>query len=261
MEMAMGVNSGSSLEDRPVALVTGGARRVGAALCRALSASGYRVVIHCNRSHAEARGLQDELGGAEYAAVLAADLAKGGVGRLACSAEKVFGRLDGIVNNASTYRRKSLLAISDSELREDLEVNFLAPFQVMREFARRGKPGWIVNLLDGRIAKDDVECAGYLLAKKSLAEATRLCALDWAPLGIRVNAVAPGFVLPVEGASEDALARLVERLPLRRRTPVEELAQAVLFLANTSSVTGTILYLDSGMHLQKTDTGEKSTRL
>ena len=101
----------------------------------------------------------------------------------------------------------------------------------------------------------------YLLAKKSLAEATRLCALDWASLGIRVNAVAPGFVLPVEGASEDALARLVERLPLRRRTPVEELAQAVLFLASTSSVTGTILYLDSGMHLQKSDTGEKSTRL
>ena len=254
-------NPEKPFEESPVALVTGGARRVGAALCRALSASGYRVVIHCNRSLAEARMLQEELGGAEYAAVLAADLAKGGAGQLVCSAEKAFGRLDGIVNNASTYRRKPLLAISDNELREDLEVNFLAPFQMMREFARRGKPGWIVNVLDGRIAKDDVECAGYLLAKKSLADATRLCALDWAPLGIRVNAVAPGFVLPIEGASEDALARLVERLPLRRRTPVEELAQAVLFLASTSSATGTILYLDSGMHLQKSDTGEKSTRL
>ncbi|MBQ4479808.1 MAG: SDR family oxidoreductase [Victivallales bacterium] len=233
---------------KKVVLITGGARRVGAALCRAFAADGWRVVIHCNGSHATALRLERELGGTETAAVVVSDLRKGSAGLITC-ASGVFGRLDGVVNNASVYSRRSLSEMTEAELREDFEVNFFAPFTLMREFARRRKPGFILNLLDGRIAKQDFESAGYLLAKQSLAEATRLGALAWAPLGIRVNGLAPGLVRPAAGVPLAKMERLVAQLPLKRRTTEQELAEAAVFLAKSPGITGEVLYVDAGMHL------------
>ena len=130
----------------------------------------------------------------------------------------------------------------------------------MREFAARRKPGFILNLLDGRIAKQDSRAAGYLLAKQSLAEATRLGALAWAPLGIRVNGLAPGLVRPAAGVPLAKMNRLVAQLPLKRRTTEQELAEAALFLANSPGITGEVLYVDAGMHLASADLGEIGTR-
>jgi NAD(P)-dependent dehydrogenase (short-subunit alcohol dehydrogenase family) len=231
-----------------VVLITGGARRIGAALCHAFVAEGWRVVIHCNRSRTSAERLARRLGGEDVAAVLVADLRQEASGLIACAVD-VFGRLDGVVNNASIYCKRSFDALTEVSLREDFELNFFAPFALMREFAARRKPGFVLNLLDGRIAKQDPDAAGYLLAKQSLAEATRLGALAWAPLGIRVNGLAPGLVRPADGVPMARMNRLVAQLPLKRRTSEQELAAAAIFLATSPGITGEVLYVDAGMHL------------
>ena len=239
--------------ESPVVLITGGARRIGAALCRAFASAGWRVVIHCHRSQAAAKRLARELGDA---AVICGDLREDSQ-RLVEQAAACFGRLDGLVNNASTYQRRSLDEMSEDALREDFEVNFFAPFALMRAFAARRQSGFILNLLDGRVTKQEPQAAGYLLAKQSLAEATRLGALAWASLGIRVNGVAPGLVRPAAGVPLSKMSRLVEKLPLKRRTTEAELAEAALFLANAHGVTGEILFVDAGMYLAEVSLGEK----
>lgn len=236
----------------PVALITGGARRVGAALCRALVAHGWRVVIHARRSVVEAEGLRDELcgsAGGGVASVLAADLREADCEALLGAAVEVFGRLDALVNNASCYTRTGMLSSSQAEYEEVFRVNYGAPFALMRAFARRGQPGVILNLLDARMDLQDTGSAPYLLSKKALRDATLLCAHAWGKLGIRVNALAPGLVYPPEGVPLAAMEPLLASLPLSRGTSEEELAKAALFLMESPSVTGEILYLDGGMHL------------
>lgn len=242
----------------PVVLVTGGAKRIGAALCRAFSGAGWRVVIHCRHSLAEAEGLSRELGGKEHACVIQADLLQVGADELISRVAACFGRLDALVNNASCYVRRELLAQSDDEVHNDFECNFLVPFALMRAFARRGVPGQILNILDGKIALHDSSCIGYLLAKKSLAEATTACALAWGSLGIRVNGLAPGLVRPKEGVPIEAMTKLVSRTPLGNRTTEEEIAAAALYLTGASNVTGTILYVDGGLHLPEVQLGERT---
>ncbi len=236
----------------PVALITGGARRVGAALCRALVAHGWRVVIHARRSVVEAEGLRDELcgsAGGEVASVLAADLREVDCEAILGAAVEAFGRLDALVNNASCYTRTGLLSSSQAEYEEVFRVNYEAPFALMRAFARRGQPGAILNLLDARMDLQDTGSAPYLLSKKALRDATLLCAHAWGKLGIRVNALAPGLVYPPEGVPPAAMEPLLASLPLSHGTSEEELAKAALFLMESPSVTGEILYLDGGMHL------------
>ncbi|MBR4125406.1 MAG: SDR family oxidoreductase [Victivallales bacterium] len=240
---------------KKVVLITGGARRIGAALSRAFVADGWRVVIHCNQSRTVAERLARELGGAKTSAVLTADL-RHEASEVVKRAESIFGHLDGVVNNASTYRRKSLEKLTEPELREDFEVNFFAPFALMRAFAARRKPGFVLNLLDARIAKQDPESAGYLLAKQSLAAATRLGAVAWASLGIRVNGLAPGLVRPASGVPLSKMNRLVAQLPLKRRTTEQELAETALFLAKSPGITGEVLFVDAGMHLAPVALGE-----
>ncbi|MCQ2397574.1 MAG: SDR family oxidoreductase [Lentisphaeria bacterium] len=244
----------AATHDKPVLLVTGGAKRVGAALCRAFCEAGWRVVIHCNSSIGEAERLANELGDAK---VLQADLLKVGADSLIAQAHDAFGSLDLLINNASTYRRGAVLQSGDNDYLDDFAINFHVPFALMRAFARLGNSGSIINILDARISKDDTDCAGYLLAKKALAEATRLCALDFASLGIRVNGIAPGLVRPKDGVAMDAMAPLVARTPLGIRTTEEEIAAAALYLSKASAVTGEIIFVDSGMHLSPPHWGEK----
>lgn len=244
----------ASTKDKPVLLVTGGAKRVGAVLCRAFREAGWRVVIHCGSSMVEAECLAREL---VEAKVVQADFRHFSAEAFLAQACEVFGRLDLLINNASTYRRGRMLQSTDAEYLEDFAVNFHAPFALMRAFARLAGSGSIINILDARISKDDTDCAGYLLAKKALAEATRLCALEFAPLGIRVNGIAPGLVRPKDGVPMDVMAPLVARTPLGIRTAEEEIATAALYLSNASAVTGEILFVDAGMHLSPPQWGEK----
>ncbi|MFA5204291.1 MAG: SDR family oxidoreductase [Lentisphaeria bacterium] len=232
-------------------LVTGGARRLGGAMARRLARGGAAVAVHYHRSEAEARELVAELATLSPGPHLAvpADL------RSPQAVEALLPALIGrgfrpnaLVNNASVYRRQPLAAATDASVAEDYQVNFFAPFALMRAFQRLAETGCIINLLDQRVAQADPGAGVYALAKKSLRDATEAAALEWAP-AVRVNGIAPGLVLPPPGVAPDKMARLLEQVPLRRAVGVAEIAEAAAFLLASPAATGLILYLDGGLHL------------
>jgi NAD(P)-dependent dehydrogenase (short-subunit alcohol dehydrogenase family) len=232
------------------ALVTGGAVRVGRALCQALADRGCGVVIHCDRSLGPAREL-------------AACLRRQGVGawvvcvhlsgdtscrRVIRRAAALAGRLDILINNAAVFHRHGLREADAATWRAELDTNLVAPALLTRHFA--GAPGAaaIVNILDRRVAGLDVGAVPYSVSKKALEDVTRLSALALAP-AIRVNAVAPGPVLPREPGSLRAAREAAGRAPLARRPTPEDVADAVLFLLGNDAVTGQTLFVDGGQHL------------
>lgn len=224
-----------------VALVTGGAVRIGAAICRALAAEGARVVIHYRRSKKEAVALAKEIGGR----VIQSDLdSEAACARLIARA----GRLDILVNNAAVFGKDSVRSMTAAKIGQKFWPNLLVPMLLTRAFARSVKKGAVINLLDRRITSLDAECVSYVLSKKALAEFTSIAALDLAP-GIRVNAVAPGAVLPPPGKGKKYLHDNAGPVPLKRQVTPREVAEAVVFLLQSDSITGQIVYVDGGQNL------------
>ncbi len=179
---------------------------------------------------------------------MAGDLREPGAARRVIeAARRVAGRLDILVNNAACFHKQSLRTALEPDLRAHWELNLLAPLLLMQAFARVSRRGQVLNILDSRVASDRFDAVGYVLAKKSLADLTRLAALELAP-GIRVNAVAPGPVL-APAAGTDAAREPAGFLPLGRRPTAREVAQAALFLLEADAVTGQVLFVDGGQHL------------
>ncbi|MBU1692435.1 MAG: SDR family oxidoreductase [Verrucomicrobia bacterium] len=232
------------------ALVTGGAVRIGRAVCRTLAAAGADVVIHYNRSATPAEALRHELVAmGRRAFCIQADLGGEDAGRrLVAAAREVAGPLDVLINNAAVFHQDSLLTLTARALRDEFEVNLFAPLLLMRAFAEACGDGAIVNLLDRRIASLDHSCLPYVLAKKALAEATQMAALELAP-SIRVNAVAPGAILPPPGEGAGHLKDRAGPVPLQRQCTPEQVAAAVIFLLQNDALTGQIIFVDGGQHL------------
>lgn len=236
-----------------VALVTGGARRIGAAICLALAEAGYAVIIHCNRSLGEAEALAARIraaGGA--AAIIVGDLADlDALPGLYAQACRPFGPPDLLVNNASLFVSDSLEKLDPKLLRANLAVNAEAPILLAQAFAGMlppGRRGAIVNILDQRVLRPNPQHFSYSLAKAMLFHATRTMAQALAPL-IRVNAVGPGPTLANEVDGETGFAREARGTLLGAVVNPEEIAAAVLYLAGAEKVTGQIIAVDSGQHL------------
>ena len=233
-------------------LVTGGAVRIGRAICEALAAEGCRVAVHYRGSAAEARSLVARLRGlgAEAWAV-PGDLAR----ESACervvreAARRAGVRLDFLVNNAAVFHKHSLAGATRETVLREFGANLLAPLSLTRAFAAQCRTeGRIVNLLDRRVAGVEAGCVPYLLSKKCLADLTRIAALELAPR-IAVNGVAPGAVLPPPGKGADYLRDNAGRVPLERQVTPAEIAAAVVFLLKSDAITGQVLYVDGGQHL------------
>ena len=227
------------------ALVTGGAVRIGAAICRALAAEGARVFVNYRHSKAEAAALAKEIGGSSLQSDLSSEAA---CKRLVEQAIRKAGRLDILVSNAALFHKDSLKTLTARKLGDELWLNLFAPILLTRAFAARVKKGAVVNLLDRRIASLDVSCVPYVLSKKSLADFTKLAALELAPR-IRVNGVAPGAVLPPPGKGKRYLKDNAGPVPLKRQVRPEDVAQAVVALLENDAITGQILFVDGGQHL------------
>lgn len=238
--------------------MTGAGVRIGAAIARALASAGCDVVLHHHRSARQAKALAAEIAGmGVHVAVVAADLSKpAAVDGLMAAAAKAIGRpIDLLVNNAASFPERRLMDLSWTDLTTTLAVDAWAPFALTRALSRqlaRGVSGSVVNLLDARIADDDRAHAGYFLAKRMLADLTRLSALEFGPR-VAVNAVAPGPTLAPqgwgEGEAESWTHRLSARLPLRRTPTPHDVARAVVYLAGSTAHTGQVLYVDGGRHL------------
>ncbi|HEX7221270.1 MAG TPA: pteridine reductase [Burkholderiales bacterium] len=235
-----------------VALVTGGARRVGAAIARQLHGAGASVLLHYRDSEADAARLEAELNAARpksAAKVKAELLAPVAPRALLSAALDSFGRLDVLVNNASSFFPVAVGAMESSHWEELIGSNLRAPLFIAQQAAAEleKNEGCIVNIVDIHAERPLKGYALYSIAKAGLAAMTRSLAIELAPR-VRVNGVAPGAIAwPDDGQfPEDERARVIATTPLARSGSPDDVARAVLFLATAPYVTGQIVAVDGG---------------
>ena len=227
----------------PLAIVTGGAKRVGAVFARALAAEGWRVLIHCNGSHDEADALASEIGGA----VVAADLARFDAAAEVIAAAGSQARL--LVNNASRFIYDTLGDFGEADWDAHMAVNARAPILLTRAFAAalpEGAHGLVVNMLDAKLSALNPDYFSYTVAKQALAGATELCARVLAPR-VRVNAIAPTITMTSGPQNREDFARVRALNPLHRGVEADELARALLFLVASPTITGQTITVDAGV--------------
>jgi NAD(P)-dependent dehydrogenase (short-subunit alcohol dehydrogenase family) len=241
------------MAEAKVALVTGGARRIGRAIIEELAGRGQAVVIHCNTSVSEAEALAAAIrarGG--KAAVVTADLANPEqVAALMPEAAKPFGPVTLLVNNASLFLADTLTSIEVPVWNRQFSVNLRAPSVLAAAMAAalpEPRQGAIVNIVDQRVWKPTPQFYSYTLTKAALWSATRTMAQTLAPR-IRVNAVGPGPTLGNIHDGEAGVAQEAAGTLLGRQVDPGEIAAAVAYLAEAASVTGQMIAVDGGQHL------------
>jgi len=233
------------------ALITGGARRIGRAIAWNLARAGYAVAVHAHGSRTQAQDLCAGIvaQGGRAVAVFADLACLEEVERLVPEATRALGPLTLLVNNASAFEADTVGALDGALFDRTFAVNLRAPLFLAQAFAAQAPDGAsIVNLLDQRVLKPTPLFVSYALSKTALYGATTSLAQALAPR-IRVNAVAPGPVLPSPRQSEADFARQAATLPLGHGASPEEIADAVLFLARATSITGQTVAVDGGQHL------------
>jgi NAD(P)-dependent dehydrogenase (short-subunit alcohol dehydrogenase family) len=235
------------------ALITGAAKRVGAEIARTLAAAGFRVVVHYNRSGAEARALAAEIaasGGVCH--LLRADLAdRAEVDAMIDRCIAAFGPLDALINNASHFSNDTISTVTWSGLDAHWVPNLGAPMMLSRDFARAlegERTGCIVNLLDQKVGNLNPDFISYTISKVALAGLTQVLAMAFAPR-IRVCGVSPGLTLISGKQTQQGFEQAWAATPLGRSSTPQEIAQAVLFILNTPSMTGQTITIDGGESL------------
>ncbi len=236
------------------ALVTGAAARLGRAVALALADAGFAVAVHARTGTEEAErtaALVRERGRA--AVVLAADLTnEAEVRALPAAAAEALGPLGVLVNNASCFERDEWTDATRAGWDRHLETNLRAPFVLMQEFAAslpQRAEGVVINMIDQRVWSLTPHFVTYTVSKAGLWALTQTAALAFAPR-IRVNAIGPGPALPSRRQSAEHFARQCTLAPLGRGTSPEEVGRAALAILSLPALTGQMLALDGGQHLQ-----------
>jgi NAD(P)-dependent dehydrogenase (short-subunit alcohol dehydrogenase family) len=237
------------------ALITGGARRLGRAITETLARSGFAVAIHYNRSAGEAEDLAASLRaeGAGEAVALRADLAREAeVETLVARAEAALGPIGVLVNNASVFERDEWQDVTRESWDGHMEPNLRAPFLLTQRMASRvprEKRGVVINMIDQRVWSLTPHFVSYTISKSALWTLTRTMALALAPQ-IRVVGIGPGPAVPSPRQTEADFARQCASVPLKHGTSPAEIGEAVMAILSLPSLTGQMLALDGGQHLQ-----------
>ena len=242
-------------ESRPAALVTGSARRIGAAIARRLHAAGFDLALHYRDSAGEAQALAAELESARAGSVvlLQADLAQfDRLPELVAKAVGRFGRLDALVNNASAFYPTPFGTTTPAQWDELFAINARAPFFLAQAAAPHlaSANGAIVNIADIYAERPLRGHAVYAMGKAALLQMTRALALELAPQ-VRVNAVSPGAILwPDGGIDPHVQDRLLAQTPLGRIGDPGDIAGTVAWLLGDTAgyVTGQVIHVDGGRH-------------
>jgi pteridine reductase len=239
--------------DGRVAVVTGGAVRLGKALALALAEEGVRLVIHYHSSAGPAETTVDEIRalGSEAVALRADLLQPDPIPSLIEEAAAQWGRLDILVNSAAIFEPADLAHTSVESWDRHFAINLRSPFFLSQAFAAHvGKQqrAHIVNIADWRGIRPDTSHLAYSLTKAGVLAMTQGLALALAP-NIQVNAIAPGAILPPPGKGQSYLDRLADDIPLQRTGSPAEIARALLFLLKSDFVTGETVFVTGGEHL------------
>lgn len=239
-------------------LVTGGSRRIGAAIVRALAAAGLRVVIHHHQPHDEdAASLAAELDpSGERVATVVGDLADPNTPAAIFQAARnvMNGAIDGLVNCASVFEFDRPPDFDPVLLGALTATNLSAPIALACELAKQEgmRDGAVVNLLDQKVGNLNPDFFSYTCTKIALEGATTMLAQALAPR-VRVNAVSPGLTLPSGDQSEAEFAAVAGQNLLQRPVPIEEIARAVEYLLTAPAITGQNLFVDNGQRFLKRD--------
>jgi pteridine reductase len=239
------------------ALITGGARRIGSAITEALAKEGANVIIHYNTSSSEAEDLAKEV--QKYginAWPLQTNLNNQiEVGNLVDKVFSRYGQLDILINNASVFPKDTINDVNEKKFFDILQINAFVPFVMSKKFADHfikldpESDPVIINLLDSKIAGHNPEHFSYATSKKLLHSMTRVMALEFGPK-VRVNAVAPGLILPPVGKDRSYLEKFKNENPLNAIGNVEDISSTVLFLIKSKFITGQVIFVDGGWHLK-----------
>lgn len=234
------------------AFITGGAKRIGKGIVEFLASEGWSVVIHVNKSVNEAEELVADLKTrytTQEFSVVSFDLVNWK--DVAAFFEGVlnrFGPISLVVNNASKYDTGVITESTNDHLEEMQAIHYFSPYMMGKVFKNGMEYGQIINILDAAICTNETAYSAYLLAKKSMADFTKMAALQWAP-NFRVNAIAPGPVLPANSPDNSNFETVVLASPLKKEVSLSDLFEALAYLINANSVTGQVLFVDSGQHL------------
>jgi len=255
--------SGTAADGAPaLALVTGGHRRLGARIAGALARAGYRLALHGSHDAAPDTELARTLAetGVEWRGFVADFEQPEAATALMDAVAAHFGQgPDLLVNSAAIFGQDRLESVTGVDMMRHHAINCAAPVLLTRAMAAQAgargdrAPGWdraIVNMLDQRLANPHGDQLAYTLSKQALAGFTHIAARELAGKGIRVNAVAPGLTIATEHYDDAQMERLSGMMPLRRLPGPSQIAEAVLYLARARAVTGQVIAVDGGAHME-----------
>lgn len=246
----------------PVALITGGAKRIGQALVEHLAQQGWTIALHYNQSHPQAKKLQSKIidqGGACH--LIQGDLKdEKQVEEIIPQAINHFGRLDLLINNASTFDNDDAVTMTRTSWNHHLEPNLRAPCVLMQSFAKvvleerkseesNNAQKLIINMIDQRVLNLSPQYMSYTVSKYALWGLTQTMALALAP-HIRVNAIGPGRIFPNIHQTTQEFDHKCNQMPLKTGGFLDDVAAAVDFLWKAKSVTGQLITIDGGQHLK-----------
>lgn len=236
-----------------LALVTGGFRRIGAAIARRLAGAGYQLALHAHAAAEPEPELAAALDGVRWAPFRADLSSAEEIEALLAAVEAEFGTAPAVlVNSAAMFEDDRWETAGMDCLLDHYRVNAAAPVLLATGLARRlstGARAVVVNILDQRIANPPADQLSYTLSKQAAAGATRTLARALAP-AVRVCAVAPGLTIPTPDYAEGQLDRLAKMMPLGRLPAPDDVAEAVLYLVSAEAVTGQVLFVDGGASIE-----------
>lgn len=238
--------------NRPAVLVTGAAKRIGAAIAEAYAAAGWHVVIHYGRSAADAEALARSLPSAETTQCDLGDLAS-----CEAMAADLAARLPDwrvLVNCAGVFRLDTVEALDGAVFDEALRVNAAAPAVLAQTFLRKAQASGgrrVIQITDQKIANPNPDFFSYTMSKHALAATVPMLAIGFARPDDRIYAIAPGAILASHDQDEAETEKSHRMNLLARKTAASEIADAALFLSEGWLASGATLYLDSGQHLMR----------
>lgn len=236
-------------------LITGGGRRIGASIAKALAADGWFVYIHCHKSFDEAElVLSDIRKNHGDGIVIVEDLSLDG------AAERVIKQtiqgpvpVIAMINNASLFEYDSIETVTETSLNEHFSINVRSPILLSRAFSSslsNDQKGCIINILDNKIYAINPDYLSYTISKIALQGATSALAMALAPK-VRVNGIAPGITLESGNQGEENFKKGQEMSPIGQVSTVNDIIRAILFILESDAINGHIITIDGGQHLQK----------